>query len=40
MHSGNKKFLQSLVGKVRIKCLRDLGVNWRDLLNLIIKKGV
>jgi hypothetical protein len=33
MRSGNKKFLQSFVGKVRIKYLRDLGVDWRDLLN-------
>jgi len=40
MHSKNKKCLQSLVGKVRIKYLRDLDVDWRDLLNLILKKGV
>jgi hypothetical protein len=38
MHSENKKCLQSLVGKVKIKHLGDLGVDWGYLLNLVKKK--
>jgi hypothetical protein len=40
MHRENKKCLQSLIGKVRIKYLRDLDVDWRDLLKFNKKKGV